>query len=441
MIQLKTKLAIFNLLSKLAFTGLFLIFMPFIVERINLRQVDNDLIQKREKVIGIISEVGIEPFVSIDSSNAFGSYDILKEEFISLEKSEVADDYNFIEVTHRLIDNEDITYRILNYTLNINGQKYLLEIGKSLDSILYARQNISTIILAFLIFIIIITFLTDIQYNRVLLAPLDRITGKLKGISNPSTFDMDPVKTTTSDFYELDKALIEMIKRIDELFLKEKEITVNISHELLTPVSVLRSKLENIFLHEKLDPEVAAKTEESLKTLHRLQRLINSMLFISRIESRQFLLKDSFAVNELLKEVLGEIYPLTEDAGICLKSEFKNDFQIELANRSLIFSMFYNVINNALKNTPSNGLITIRSELANDQSFIVSVSDSGKGMTEEKLSSLFFRFHPRSDDDPDSHGLGLAITKTIADLHNIDLKVISQQGAGTVFSFKFHKTS
>ena len=76
MIKLKIKLALFNLLSKLAFTALFLVFMPLIIERINLRQVDNDLIQKREQVIDLIARIGIEPFITSDSTEAFGSYKI-----------------------------------------------------------------------------------------------------------------------------------------------------------------------------------------------------------------------------------------------------------------------------------------------------------------------------------------------------------------------------
>ncbi len=59
--------------------------MPFIIERINLRQVDNDLVQKREQVLSLISDIGIEPFITSDSS--FGSFNILKEEFISIEKT------------------------------------------------------------------------------------------------------------------------------------------------------------------------------------------------------------------------------------------------------------------------------------------------------------------------------------------------------------------
>ena len=149
---------------------------------------------------------------------------------------------------------------------------YLLEVGRSLESIYQTEDNIKKVIWLFLILIIIITFLTDLYYTGWLLQPLDKITRKLKGISEPSTFDKQVVRTTTSDFVHLDKTLIELMAHIDELFQKEKEITVNISHELLTPVSVLRSNFENLLLQKDLDPEIAEKIEESLKTLYRLAK-------------------------------------------------------------------------------------------------------------------------------------------------------------------------
>src|SRR5665647_1073346 len=135
MIRLKSKLALFNLLSKLVFTALFLIFLPTIIERVNLRQVDNDLIQKREKTIGLIEKIGIEPFIYSDTTDTFGSYNILKEEFISLERTSTEEEINQIDVSNRVIEDEEITYRVLNYTLIVDGQKYLLEISLSLFDI------------------------------------------------------------------------------------------------------------------------------------------------------------------------------------------------------------------------------------------------------------------------------------------------------------------
>ncbi|MFA5819024.1 MAG: HAMP domain-containing sensor histidine kinase [Bacteroidales bacterium] len=440
MIKLRIKLALFNLLSKLVFTVLFLIFMPYLIERINLIQVDNDLIQKREQVITLISQVGIEPFITSDTGNVFGSYNILKEEFISIERIDLEEDVNYIEVTKRLIEGEEIAYRVLNYSFKVDGDMYLLEVGKSLSSILHTEKSIKKVMLVFLVFIILITFLTDLQYTRLLLRPLDIITNKLKGISNPSIFDKTPVRTTTSDFHHLGHALRDLMAHIDELFQKEKEITVNISHELLTPVSVIRSKLENLLIQKDIDPEISTKIEESLKTLHRLQSLVNSLLLIARIESLQYLREESFSVKEVLLEIISEINPIAEDAGILLKEELAQDFQFKKANRSLIFSMFYNVVNNAAKNTLSGGDVLVKSFYRNNN-FVVTISDTGRGMTEAQMGTLFSRFRTKLETNGNGTGIGLAISKSIADFHGIDITVNSIIQKGTSFSFSFPKSS
>ncbi len=438
--RLKFKLALSNLISKLAFAGLFLLLMPYIIERINLRHIDNDLINKREQVISLISDVGIEPFITSDSADAFGSYDILKEEYVSLEKASLTEDINQIEVAARLIENEEIDYRVLKYSFLVDGQTYILEVGRSLDSITDAEKNTRKVILMFMIFIISITFLTDILYNNILLRPLEIIKNKLKKIPDPALFDKTPVKTTTSDFLRLDNALTELMDNINSLFQKEKEITVNISHELLTPISVLRSKLENLLIREDVGDDVQNKIGESLKTLHRLQTLVNSLLMIARIESHQYLREESFSVKEVLQDIISEIKPIAEDTGIILKQEMPDDLQYRDANRSLIFSMFYNVINNAVRNTPSPGEVLVRCH-KHQGGFTVMISDTGKGMTEEQKSKLFSRFKMKDKSSTDGTGIGLAIAKTIADFHKIEVKVISEPSRGTNFSFIFPETS
>jgi signal transduction histidine kinase len=441
MVKLKVKLSLYNLFSKLAFTVLFIVFMPFIFERINLRQVDNDLINKREDVIRMISEIGIEPFVESDSTGVFGSFDILKEEFISLEKVNLEEDLNFIEVSVRKIDNEEITYRIINYTFKIDGQQYLLEVGKSLSSIHRTQADIYRVLLVLLIIIIAATFLTDLQYNNYLLRPLDRITGKLTNISTPSMFDKTLVNTKTTDFVKLDESLVGLMEHIEVLFRKEKDITANISHELLTPISIMRSKLENLLLTEGIGEKAGSKIEESLKTLYRLQTLVNSLLFIARIESHQYLRIETFTVGSVLEEVCDEIKPIAEDKEVTLKLDADQDLEMHDANRSLLFSMFYNVVNNAVKNTPGGGTVTVRSSLGNSSKHIVEVTDTGKGMTQDQIKNLFSRFKTTVDRRDDGHGIGLAIAKTIADFHEIGLQVISEKEKGSTFFFTFFKSS
>jgi len=294
--------------------------------------------------------------------------------------------------------------------------------------------------LVFLVFIITITLITDLQYTRIILIPLEKIKNKLKRISDPSLFDNAPLKTATSDFHKLDSALIELMDNINLLFRKEKEITVNISHELMTPISIIRSKLENILLIENLNQEIALKVEESLKTLHRLQNLVNSLLMIARIESDQYLREDTFSINEILLDIVNELAPIAEDADVQLEKNLTDDFLARNANKSLIISMFYNVVSNAIKNTPSGGKAIVQTFI-NQGKYFVTIADTGKGMTEAQMKTLFLRFKTRDKSSGDGTGIGLAISKTIADFHKIEVSVSSIEEKGTIFSFIFPEIS
>jgi signal transduction histidine kinase len=436
MAKLRLKLALFNTLTKLIVSVLFLIALPYIIERINLRQVDQDLIRKREQVIDLILEIGIEPFISADSTDAFGSYNILKEEFISLERVAVGESLNFIEVSRRLIDEAVIEYRVLNYSLIIDDIPYRLEVGKSIGSILQSKRNITGVIVLFIFLIIIITLFADLQYTNRLLRPLDKITAKLQHVPDPSRFDSTPVRTTTSDFLRLDSALSDLMGQISDSFKKEKEITANISHELLTPVSVIRSKLENLLIRKDINAEIAEKVEESLKTLHRLQSLVNSLLLIARLESEQYLKEDSIVISSIIAEVVSEIIPVADDKGVAINSELTGDYRLEKANVDLIFSMFYNVIYNGVKNTKSGGEVKIFGMPA-DIGYTVTVTDNGAGLSKAQLENLFLRFKSRTGAKQEGTGIGLAITKAIADSHQIKISVSSEEGSGTEFLFIF----
>jgi signal transduction histidine kinase len=433
-------MTIFSLVSRLAFTLIFIAILPFIIEHIITIQTDLELIGKREKVIRLIEEKGLEQFMFSDSVSSFGSYNILKNEFINIEKSNTGEFLNYIEVTNRLIEGETIEFRILNYTFRVHDNTYLLEIGKSTESIKDTEETTKKVILVFLILFICIPLTIDLIYSRHLLRPLKKIIKKLKSTSSPDLYDKSPVDTTTMDFVRLDQTLNELMDKICESFRREKEITVNISHELLTPVSIIRSKLENILLTENLDENVQIKIEESLATLTRLTSLVNSMLFIARIDSRQYLKEETFSAAEIINDVCDEILPVAENKQITIKRDLTGSFSIENANRSLLFSMFFNIINNSVKNTSPEGVISVIISSDNNNYRII-ISDNGTGMSKEKMDTLFLRFRSRHTDEADGTGIGLAIAKSIADFHNIHIDVRSEPGKGSEFSFTFFKNS
>jgi signal transduction histidine kinase len=410
--------------------------MPMILERVNTIQTDNELINKREQVIDLIALWGVDYFLEETRDDAFGSYNILKEEYISLEKVELEQHWNFIEVTQRRVEDEVIDYRVLNYTFLIDGEMYLLEIGKSLSSIKQTEKNITTFILIFLLAFILISGIMDISFASFLIRPVEKITAKLRKTPSPVLYDPKPIKTTTTEFLYLEITLSELMQKINELFQKEKETTANISHELLTPISVLRSKLENLLSQEDLSEEACIKTEEALKTLHRLKIMVNSMLMIARVESHEYLKDDSFTVGEVFQEIKEELIPLAQDKSINVVTEINPDKKLHHANHALIFTMFYNVVNNAIKFTPEGGNIQIISQ-NNHEVFQILIRDDGPGMNENQLKDLFTRFKNRPAHPQNGTGIGLAISKSIADFHKIKIEVNSHPGKGTEFIFTF----
>jgi signal transduction histidine kinase len=434
--KLRYKLAFYNLLTKIIFVAVFLSLMPYFLERINTIQTDNELISKREQVMDIISEFGVEGIMAGTQENAFGSYNILKQEYISLERLEADSLWNFIEVTQRMVDEEVIDYRVLNYSFMVDGQTYLLEIGTSLSSIYTTEKNIRTITLILLGIFVIISFAADASLARILTQPLDLITKKLRKTHTPSLYDKLPVRTSTTDFAYLDQTLTDLMQKIDELFTKEKEITANISHELLTPVSVIQSRLENLINNADLNEEAAIKVTDSLKTLHRLKSIINALLLIARVESRHFLKQDHFVINDVLKEVVAEVQPIASDKGLEIATDFKADLLFQNANRPLVFTLFFNIINNAVKfSDGANPPCVEVSTFFHESQFSVKILDHGPGMTTEQATEVFHRFKKRKS--PDGHGLGLAIAKSIAEFHQINISIDTQLGSGTSFQLKF----
>lgn len=434
--RLQGKFALFNAVSKTVFVIFFLLLMPFVLEKINIINTDNDLIEKREKILDLIEEYGIQQFTAGQESS-FGSYNILKEEYISLEKVDLNENWNFIEVTNRLVEEELIDYRVLNYTFYVNGQMYLLEIGKSLNIIRQTERNIRWFALGLLLLFVAITMMLDISYIKFLLKPLDQIVlKKLKNVNDPGIFNFEVIHTSTDDFRIMDVTINEMMERIQTLFRKEREFTSNVSHELLTPISILQSKLENLINDSAVSEKAMVKISESLRTLSRLKSIVNSLLLIARIENEQYLKNDQVSVSELVKEAVSELKDLFEASEIEIHNRIRQELIVTEGNRALMFTMIINLLNNALKYTNKGGAVTILAERVKNKC-ILEIHNTGEGIDEKYLEEIFARFKKFSSDKADSHGLGLAIAKTIADFHQISLSARSKKNEGTTFELVF----
>jgi signal transduction histidine kinase len=437
--KLQAKLALFNAVSKAVIVMAFAILMPLIINHVALLNTDQQLRQKKEQVLAIIDDFGIPAFIQPDSTQTgYGSYNLLKEEFISLELIQGGKALESIENSRRQVEDEVVNYRVLSHAFEQDGNLYLLEIGRSLGTISEIEATLRRFAFYLLMAIILLTILTDVAFTKFLLRPLNIIIDqKLKQVQDPAAFHFERIQTSTTDFQCLDDSIHEMMARLEAVFLKEREFISNVSHELLTPISILQSKLENMLSSEDLGDDNTNRLMESLKTLNRLKSIVRTLLLISKIENEQYLKEETVAVEDLVNEVVEEIGDRLLGKNLLLEKTIEANHLILNCNQSLLYTMLFNLVNNAIKYNKANGRITIRG-YQGPEGYVLEVNDTGIGIAADSLPYIFNRFKRFSKSDTDSFGLGLPIVKTIASFHKVAIDVFSTPDEGSSFRLRFN---
>lgn len=430
-IKLKNKLVLINALTKVFLAGLIIFIIPWWVSRISINETDDALINQLDQVLLLIDSLGIENYIDQDAElKSFGSYNILKDEYISIEELYTDSLIQYIDFTQRAIEGEIVDYRVLSYSINVGETNYLIEIGKSINTILQFEFKLKQFALIIAILILLISILIDLSFIQLLLKPFGNIVNKLKASTHPSNFNYNKIKTSTADFRYLDDTISNLMHKIEDAFNTEREYISNVSHELLTPISIIKSKLDNIIMEGKLSEEDMLKVFESKKTLGRLTTMVRTFLMMSRIENEEYLLSDKVNLSPIINDVVTELTDKVESKKLYLKNTLDTDLFLPKGNADLLFNVFYNFVNNAIRYTNQGG-ISINSVIKDQKSYIV-IEDTGSGIDAKQLPFIFERFKQYSK-EKDSFGLGLALSKKICDYHNIDIEVESEPDQGTSF--------
>lgn len=434
--KLLTKLTLFITLSKLVIVLLFVLILPSLIEKIAFQYTNYYLREQQKKVLNVISRDGIDFY--LQGQESYGSYTMLKEEYIALEPAELNLRLDTIETTERIIEKDTLTYRLLSHTFKVKNSNYLLEIGKTTATISQYNSPLQRIASYVLISLIFITMLIDLVFTRFLIKPLGLIINtKLLNPKFPFNEHSVRIKTSTLDFKYLDESLILLMDQINEAFEKEREFTANASHELMTPISILQNKIENLMGDADVNERIQQRLNEMMKTLNRLKKIVNSLLLISRIENEQFSKLALINPKELLEEVMDEISHRLEKKTIRFKMNISADVTINNLNRDLLFQLLYNLINNAIKYNTEQGSILITDKYIDGTSYSILIQDTGIGIPEEELGLIFNRFKKSNLSESGGYGLGLSIVKSIANYHKIELKVESKVNEGTTFTIIF----
>lgn len=435
--KLQFKLALYNTLTKIAIITFLGILILVSINHISIKHLQKRLIQKKAKFVSNLSTGEINDLLT--QQKTFTDYNLLKEEYIILK--EVKQDSkplkNHFSQEIRSIEDSEEEYQILTTDLIFEGARYELELGETMATVYQLEHTISVFTFVILLAAVILTLITDLAFTQFLLAPFYRIIDqKLNRVNDPINFNYEPIKTTTEDFKILDNSISILMNKIATLFLTEKEFIANVSHELLTPISVLNTRLENLLNDEQLTPEGENKLFACLKTLSRLKSIINSLLLISKVENNQFNKPDLISIKDTVTEVYEELEHRLLMMKLTLNIHLPQDYTFT-GNRSLLHTLISNLVSNAIKYNVPSGAINIYGNKEND-GFHLYIADTGQGMNLDEVKNAFVRFEKFESKKEDSYGLGLAIAKSIAAFHQIIIDIKSEKDKGTTVELIFH---
>lgn len=228
--------------------------------------------------------------------------------------------------------------------------------------------------------------------------------------------------------------MAEELARADEL---RRNLTADVAHELRTPLSVVRGKLEGVL--DGVYPATSEHLEPMLEEIQLLTRLVEDLRLLAQAEAGQLTLeKQPMDVGNLLRDAQVNFSPQADDRGVTLALDLPSDLPQVMADRRRIAQVLSNLLSNALRHTPEGGCVTLSASAENGEAVEVSVSDTGTGIPAEDLPYVFERFwrgeRSRSRATGGT-GLGLAIAKQLVEAHEGQIEVESDIGRGSRFSF------
>ena len=310
----------------------------------------------------------------------------------------------------------------------------------------YSLNGISQIFSFFFIFSLIVFPLLVLLaavggyfITRKAFAPLDKMSRTAAEISTSADLSKRvDVNDAGQEIRLLASSFDNMLDRLEDAFRKERQFTDDASHELRTPVALIRSEAEYMLMVCK-DKTLCDELDEIIRQCDRMSGMLNQLLTLARSDSGRYEAKFEYLnLSQLCAVLCSSMEGSADEKGVRLTNHISDNVFIE-ADESLVIRALSNLISNAVKYTDRGGCVDVSLEDGTSDA-ILRVCDTGIGISSNDLPHIFDRFYQA---DPSrsggGSGLGLSIVSWICSVHKTACTVESREGEGSVFSIKFHK--
>lgn len=323
--------------------------------------------------------------------------------------------------------------------VEVGTKRYIITVAASIDKLDDLIEDfIEMFAFAGFVLYLIALYLGARLIDQVLL-PMKSITGTAATISHGDLSRRVPLPDFHDEFFTLAQTFNAMLERIERGFERMKLFNANVSHELKTPLTIIRGETE-VALRHRRTPEAYERVLDSImEETASMQRIIEGILFLSRSD-QETLQKSMVPVrfDEIVKEICAAYKAVADAKGVNLTLSTDEPVTIN-AEPQLLKAVLNNLVDNAVKYTPGGNGITVTLRKTCEHADLT-IADKGIGIERDALAKLFDPFwreeiaHSKS---VPGHGLGLSIAQWIVQAHRGSIKIDSEKNVGTVCQLRF----
>lgn len=302
--------------------------------------------------------------------------------------------------------------------------------------LLILRERLLTKVAAIAIILLIASLLSQLFAQRIL-RPINNISETAKSINYKDLSIRIDSEHLDLELKVLVESLNEMMTRLEKSFQYIAEFSSHVSHELKTPLAIMRGESELVLRSKHTEEEYRQVFQGNLQEIARMTKIVEDLLLLTKLDYQpQVFQLEDFDLVDFIKEFIESSRLLAAEKEISVEANLLSGPVLVHGDKTHLRRLFFNLINNAIKFTFPGGVIRLQMR-HRGRGVEVLLSDTGVGIPEENISKIFskfFHFNMVGSDTYIGNGLGLSIAQSIAKIHGGDISVQSVVGKGSTFT-------